>query len=409
MKKALEKLNGLRVWALSSPWIVVLLFLPFFRPNDIVNRYLVLSWAMVVYKGVAMLLIAACFFAKPKLSPVTVLIGVYQLLLAVCTWLDHSYTHYAGWVYSTVSIGALCILVEEAVETDPKALVRGAAGCLGLLCLVNLATVLLFPGGMRYMDDSPLYSGLDCFYFLGMDNSHSFFIVPLLPLALLCAWNRRWPFAAQAALLALFTASIYITWPASGVVAVSAFIALFVLYRVKNSWKLFNVCTCYGAVAAVFLLVVALRVTDWLQPVIVNVLHKSMTLSGRLPLWERVMPVLRAKPLLGYGMYEEGAMWQLVGQVNCHNLFLQTMFETGLAGLAVYAAALGLLVRPLMRTRRTLGGYMLTAGLFAFLLVLQAEALVWPLPFYTVMLLCYHAERVVAALAPPESGSLSGC
>lgn len=392
-----EKLDGLRVRMLSNPWIVALLFLAFLRPNDIVNPNVVLSWAMVAYKGVAMLLIAFCFLVRPYLSLATVVLGVYQVLLAVCTVLNGN-TGLSGWIYAAASIGAVCLLADEAATTDPKALVKGLACCLGALCVINLATVLLFPNGMRYMDNSERYANLDCYFFLGMDNSHAFFIVPALVVSVLYAQSVRWPFIAQAGLLALFTVSVYITWPASGVVAVSVFIVLFLLYRVRKSYRLCNVCTYYGAIAALFVVLVLLRMTQWLAPVIEDVLHKNLSLSGRVPLWEKVMVWIREKPLLGYGKLSSDATEQMVGQVNCHNIFLQVVMDTGLAGLAVYVVFLGLLIRPLWRVRQRFAGFMLAAGLFSFLLILQVESLVWPLPFYTLALLCYHAPAVADAL-----------
>lgn len=395
-----KKINDLREKILSSPWIVALLILPFFKPYYFFHSYAVLDWSMVAWKGVSMLVIAVCFLAKPKLSLVSVLLGAYQVVMVLCALYNHHEFSVSHWVYSSASIAALCVLVEEAVDADPKALVKGLFYCLGMLCLVNLATVLLFPNGMDYMEDSKHYSGSTDFYFLGIDNNHGFFIVPLLAAAMLAAWNMRWPLPAQLGLLALFTVSVYITWSATSVVAVSMFLILFVLCRVKKSYRLCNVCTYYGMIAAIFIFIIVLQAIDWLAPLVTDVLRKNMDFSGRIPLWQTAISCIREKPLLGHGIYTTEAMRELSQQINWHNMFLDVLFRTGAVGMAVYLAVFGLLVRPLMRTRKSFCGYMLAAALFAYLLILQAEGLLWPLPFYTLLLLCYHAEKVVPAMEP---------
>ena len=93
----------------------------------------------------------------------------------------------------------------------------------------------------------------------------------------------------------------------------------------------------------------------------------------------------------------------MIGGRNCHNLYLQVPFDTGIVGSAVYLTLLGLAAKPLMRTRKSFGGYILAAGLFAFLLELEAESLAWSLPFYMLLLLCCHAEEVVPALEPEQN------
>ena len=396
----IKSLEGLRTKVLTSPLMAALLFGAFLRPNSIAEFGAIPIRIMVVWKALAMLVIAACFLTKPKLSPVTVLIGVFQVLEAVCTLRFYDVSYLNGWLFDSASIAMLCLLVEQYADGSPKAMVQGITYVMGVFCLANLATVLIYPGGMRYPYESLDRIGVSDRYFMGLDNSHAFYIIPMLTTAILYAWNARWPFLAQAAMLAVLTASIYLTWSVSGVVAASAFIVLFLLSRVKKSYRLFNVCTFYAVIAAVFLVVVFLQATQWLAPLLENVLHKSVTMSSRTPMWAKAVALIKEKPLLGYGLMDKEAVWRLIDQVNCHNLFLQVLFNTGLVGLAVYAAILALLIRPLMRTVKTFGGYMLAVGLFSFLLVLEVESLVWPLQFYTVVLLCYHAEKIVAAMEP---------
>lgn len=395
----LTKLNRFRTWLLGNPLCVTLLFLPYFEP--IVTMHTIFDWVYVGIKGVSMLCLVACFLARPRVSPVTVMIGVYQALLLVAMYVDHSGGSLYRWVFDSASVAAICLLVDQATDADPKALVSGLFYLLGILCTINLITVVLFPGGMSYTNTA------DC-YFLGLDNSHAFFILPLLPMALLYAWNRRWPWWAQLLMVVFFSLSLYITWTVTGMLSATVFIVLFLLYRVKGSSCVCNICVYYAGIALVFLLFVVFQVTDKFAFLIEGVLHKSLTLSSRLPLWDIALGCVKASPLLGHGPVTSDGMMEIAGQINCHNMILQCLFDTGLVGTAVYLAALGLLIRPLMKLRRNFAGYILAAGICAYLLLLQAESLVWESQFYTLLILAANGEKVAAALDPDRGSSTEG-
>lgn len=396
----LTKLNRFRIWLLSRPALVALLFLPFFEPA-IAIQYPAADWTYVVLKGVSMLCLAACFLARPLVSPVTIAVGVYQVLVLIILFVERSGGSVYRWVFDTASIAAICLLVEQAADGDARAAVSGIFYVLGTLCVINLITVVLFPGGMSYTDKED-------WYFLGLDNSHAFYIIPLLPAAALYAWNRRWPRWVQLGMMVLFSLSLYITWTVTGMMAATVFIILFLLSWVKGSSRVCNIGVYYAGILLVFLLFVVFRVTDRFAFFIQDVLHKSLTLSGRLPLWQTALDCVKASPLLGHGLVTPDRMVELAGEINCHNIFLQCLFDTGLVGTAVYVTALCLLIRPLMKLRSNYAGYMLAAGVCAFLLLLQAESLVWESEFYTLLILAANGEKVAAALDPDGKDALGG-
>lgn len=395
----MERLNKFRVWLLGNPLLVALLFAPFFRPGCLNDLF---DWIYVCWKGVSMLCIVACFLARPKLSALTVLLAAYQILLAAMTLIRASGESLSSWMFTTASIVMLCVLLDECVEADPKALVKGLFGCLGILILINLATVLLYPGGMHYTQ-------MPDYYFMGRDNSHPFFIIPLLAVTAMYGWHRQWKWYTHLAVSVVFCMSIYLTWSAAGVVAASAFLVLLVPDMLeereplaKYRGRLCNICVYYCAVAAVFLLLIVLKAPSRFSFLIENVLHKNVMLSGRTVLWEKVTPLVTRHLFFGNGMVTWEDMSELVGEINCHNVILQCLFDTGLVGLGLFMAALGLLIKPLMHTRKSYCGCALAAAVFAGLMDLQAESLVHPLPYYTLFMLAYHADLILPALEPAK-------
>lgn len=392
MKKAMSKLNDLRIWALTNPWVTALLFAPFFKPMGLCWAFKAADMIWTCWKVAAALFIALLFLSRLRVSAVTVLLGVYQVLLMISTLAYGS--DLPLWLYDAVAIAAFCLLMEMCIATDIKVLVKSLFYVLGALCLVNLVSVVLFPQGI---------CGMDVTFVLGHDNTHALFILPLLGLTALYAGHKNWPLWAQLLLMALFSASIFLTWSATALVGVAAFFAAFLLGRTRKGYWVGNVAVYYAVIAAMFLLLVVLRMPEKFAFIIENILHKDVTLTLRLNVWESVAVRIRERPWLGYGKVLNETAVPLIGVNHCHNAFLQAAFETGIGGLIVYLAALALLVRPLWRTRKSRSGYVLVAALFALLVDHIAETPVYPLAGYGIMLLCYHAEEVTAALESPET------
>jgi len=132
-----------------------------------------------------------------------------------------------------------------------------------------------------------------------------------------------------------------------------------------------NAATFLGADLLAFLAVVVLRVQNHLGWLIEGVLGKTMSLSGRIPIWDVVFQLLSNGHFFwGYGA---SYIWNaiVVGSspyMHAHNDILN-IFMTGGLVLAVIALAMFLLVvRRLYQTRSLMPSFVLSCGLGCFLL-----------------------------------------
>ena len=132
-----------------------------------------------------------------------------------------------------------------------------------------------------------------------------------------------------------------------------------------------NAATFLGADLLAFLAVVVLRVQNHLGWLIEDVLGKTMSLSGRIPIWDVVFQLLSNGHFFwGYGA---SYIWNaiVVGSspyMHAHNDILN-IFMTGGLVLAVIALAMFLLVvRRLYQTRSLMPSFVLSCGLGCFLL-----------------------------------------
>jgi O-antigen ligase len=100
---------------------------------------------------------------------------------------------------------------------------------------------------------------------------------------------------------------------------------------------------------------------DYLEDIL-GLLGKDLTLTGRVPLWNSLIPLALQRPLLGYGY---GAFWSATGPsasvtmlfpwaLQAHNGYLELWLENGLIGVLIaFALLLITLVRTGQRTLQT--------------------------------------------------------
>ena len=117
---------------------------------------------------------------------------------------------------------------------------------------------------------------------------------------------------------------------------------------VKQRYKLRIV---FLMITILLFICVAILVVVNLETIVVDWMGKNLQFSNRVPIWERVIPKIWERPLLGYGFQgfwssEEGltairGVWMesfvLQGKGHAHNGFLDLMLGLGLIGMLLFA------------------------------------------------------------------------
>lgn len=89
------------------------------------------------------------------------------------------------------------------------------------------------------------------------------------------------------------------------------------------------------------IVIVYLRIQNVFSFIIVDILHKDLSFTGRTSVWDSANVKILNKLLLGYGNMGQGQETSILGDVYCHNALLEIMFRGGiirliLLGLIIY-------------------------------------------------------------------------
>lgn len=333
---------------------------------------------------VSMMILAITGFQLSRLFSTVVFGGDFWVLARTC-----------GEVIS------FSMLIELYAKRNVRLLMKGLVGWLSFLCIVNLICTIVFPDGLYS------YNGGTGYWVFGYDNGNVVYVLPLL--CCFAIWGESCGYSTTFCLFSMivFSAPIFITWSATSMVSVFIFLALYLLMHMKVCPKSLNIRFFYIVTAVVFIGVVVFRVQDLFRFLIEDILHKDLTFTGRLRIWDRSMKWFLHSPLIGNGVLNvEVDAARLGGVYHCHNYYLDILYRTGLLGMGTFMIILHLLAKKLMQVQESHYSFIIMAAMAGFLLLFQLDVFFSMSPIYMLITLGYHIQYIITGLENNEGEQL---
>lgn len=202
-----------------------------------------------------------------------------------------------------------------------------------VIILIQFLTIIIFPNGMH--GSTPEFP----VYFLGYDNSTA---LTILLGAMYCFfygyYTRRQIYKTVSYGIVIISAAIFFkTWSATGIVGSILLLIFCICLHGNNKYpKIFNLRNYFIVFSIILLGIVFLRLQNLLAPIIQDILHKDLSLSGRTAIWDRVIIQLKKHPFLGTGIYDFDTRMSIMCIYHAHCALLQIMLEGGILGLLTY-------------------------------------------------------------------------
>lgn len=267
-----------------------------------------------------------------------------------------------------------------------------------IVVLIDCATIYLFPKGL-YMDSVTADIAYEVpKWIFGAKNNHIiWYVVTIYLCSLLAFSNNGKAFFYKIMLIILMVLSsgaMYILESSTslGTILICdlGLILTFLFNKKIKTKKLTTICVvCYF----VFLYIILFGDKSFLEPIVESLLGKEMTFTGRTEIWEITINYIKCHPLFGVGVLSQLEAINLLrdaapGLVNCHNHFLQVIWEGGLFLIAIYIIQLFMIVQNLNKSKnnmmRTFSLFVLIALFFEMTFEVEYGLGVW------ICLLCMH-------------------
>lgn len=387
MSKNYKKTN-----VLIEQIIQFILLLPFFAPSSLEHL------APSLERMSDMYLIASCisilfiyFFVYRKASRIIIAIMSFELVQLLSTFINSG----DYWIAfsSAAKVICFCMLIEVGIALGARLFLRALMIILGVLCLANLISILLYPNGMYT-------TLLKNNWILGYDNMHVLYILPFLCTFALYTVESHLSNFLKWSVLLIFSLSIYITWSATSVVGVTVWLVFFALSNLYSLRKIItNLRFQIIATVIVFFGIIILRLQNLIAFLIEGILKKSLTFTGRTRIWDSALNLFKENPIYGLGVTSTDVTRSyLHGASHCHNYFLQILYQSGLIGMACFIVVLILLIKPKKYSYNSNITYLLHLTIFCFLIMLQVEAYTYMTTFFGLVTMAYHSKSLEMGL-----------
>ena len=295
----------------------------------------------------------------------------------------------------------LCLMFDIWLTKSPETLIDGFS-ILELLVYANFITVLLFPKGMYQTD---LYSAN---WLLGYKNYQIRTILPIICMALIRSYWKWGKIAFRAwMLLACSACTFVLVDSATALVGYTLFLVLLMLYHSKEKTipPIINLTNGIIVSAVILIGIVFFNIQTFMSFLIENILGKSLTFSGRLPVWKMSILYFLKKPILGYGYLSGDEYEQMYNSIlwaaHPHNYILYILLTGGLLLGIITIIGYWMANQNINRNIKSIYGKIVLFTLCCFLIMGITEAITATVLLYPMLVLGMNIDKV-AALGYPE-------
>ena len=372
----------------------MLLFFPLLKPESIEYLFPFADNLYDILQIMSALIILFLFFIKrQKIHAFLIAAFFYSATLMISTMINQG-AFFSAFVYISKTV-ALLLLVDLLLDRGVLFCVDSLLPVMEIMIFANLLSILLYPNGMFVVVHYLWKSGNS--WLLGYDNSHISYFLFAIVLSMLRTYystGKATPTLRNWVLLAMCVASVCICQQGNGRVAMFLMMVFVLFPWLFSNARIFNIRT-YVIIAVIFFLaIIIFRMQKVLEPIVVDILHKDLTFTGRTKIWDRAIQSILSHPLWGIGRETDEVVFPILGLDHAHNMYLQTAFQGGIFNCISFLAMIFVTMHSLMKNRDKLVVQFLSFSVFVILMLYQTEVYTSPLIF-CVILTAYKSYKIV--------------
>lgn len=378
---------------LKSNLVLAFLLMPFFKPSSlelIAPGFDALfdSWRVMSFTVILLL-----YFLSGKASKIIISVSAYEVMLLISTIVNDG--DYWRLAVNCGTVIGFCMLTELCIkQNSSKKYFSVVFEIYFVLILINFIVLLLFPKGIAVND----YYSANTYNFLGIDNALAVFVsLPLMSVACIYSAfkNRKLTFTAFF-MLVMISATMLITWSATGVVAWFVLIAYILVIYKSQLTKYLNSYLLFATFVSLQIMVVFLRLQEYFAFIIENILGKSIDFSGRTLIWDLSYLIILRSPIIGHGLQEGHGLIQVSGIfLYSHNAILEVLIQSGAIGLVLFIVPFLMAARRLYQYREHFLAGIVSVTLFSFMLTFLMEAQISSIWIFGFLIIADHIPTII--------------
>ena len=351
--------------------IYIFLLIPFFRITYLVVMYPQTELVYKIWQIISILIIFVILMKYGKYSKFLNYFIVYFILLMLSTVLNNA--DVPGCIFLAIRTIGLCMIVDYGIKRDAKVFLNAFEFFLSVLVYINLFSVIIFKDGM-YINSTVGYTEN---WILGYRNLHILYILPAILASFINSYYKEGKLTIRNYILLIASyLSIYLVKSGTSLIGMTIIVGLLILNNIFKKIKLLNIKNYFLAYIILFLAIVIFRIQNLFEYIIVDILNRDLTLTGRIYIWDYVIEFIKERPILGYGV--EDSILRLnktsfMVSTHAHDQILEIIYKSGIVGSSIYFIILIKSIIELYKYKESKIAQILSIVMFAYLFMMLTE------------------------------------
>lgn len=375
-----EKVNSKKVF------IIFILLIAFFKPDCITSFYKVNYLYTLLTLSVYIFLLII-YISRNKVNKFDLFVLGYYGCLLLSTIINN------GNVLKVISDASLnlgmLLIVDIFFKKDKIELFKALTIIFYTMMIFNTLSFILIPDGITKTEylKTPIY-------FLGIDNRFAFTYIPGLCIIMIYDYllNKKITKISYIFFLLTYITFLYF-WSAGALLAETLFIFFYVIiYKMKK----YNFTNKYFLIIIVsFISLVILRMQNLFEYLIVNILHKDLTLSSRTEIWDATIRIINNNKFLGIGVQKSNFMIRNISAFHAHSYFLNIVLQCGICGFTIYIIILYNVFKKLNKFKSEFIAQIISFTIFVMFVMLLIDTFDITGNLFLILAMGYNVKDIV--------------
>ena len=234
------------------------------------------------------------------------------------------------------------------------------------ITILNTLSFILVPEGIvkTQIMKEPIY-------FLGIDNRFSFNYLPGICVISIYDYLRKNKLSILTYLYMFITYVTFIYFWSAGALVAETLLIIYILF-LKNKINI-NPKKYLTIDLIAFISLVFFRIQNLFSFLIVDVLHKDLTLSSRTFLWDKAIKIIKNNIFIGIGVQKSEYMLNNISAYHSHSYFLNILVQSGVFGLISFLLCIFVSLKKLSQYENSNISKIISFTIFSMLIMLLVD------------------------------------
>ena len=346
-----------------SFFFLILLFVPFFKP-DIVVSFPKINYIYYALLLISLFVIVLNYIKNHNLNKFIILYIIYFIITLISTILNDG--NIPKMLVDFLQNIGIIMAIEIYSKKNCEKLFKVLTVMFYSITILNTLSFILVPEGIvkTQIMKEPIY-------FLGIDNRFSFNYLPGICVISIYDYLRKNKLSILTYLYMFITYVTFIYFWSAGALVAETLLIIYILFlrnKININPKKYLTIDLIAFISLVFF-----RIQNLFSFLIVDVLHKDLTLSSRTFLWDKAIKIIKNNLFIGIGVQKSEYMLNNISAYHSHSYFLNILVQSGVFGLISFLLCIFVSLKKLSQYENSNISKIISFTIFSMLIMLLVD------------------------------------